>query len=721
MTQRVERSGLQVDANLHDLIENEILPGSGVRSDEFWQGLAETLAAFAPQNAELLLKRDRLQAQIDDYHRAFPVVEPKHYQQFLRDIGYLLPEGAPFQVTTTNVDEEISRQAGPQLVVPLKNARFALNAVNARWGSLYDALYGTDAISEQGGAERCGAYNPIRGQRVMAFGRQLLDQTVPLTTGSHSQAVAYQIVDNELAVTLEGGAVVALQKPEQCCGYRGTPHEPAAIVFVNHALHFELVIDRSGNIGKDDMAGVQDIVMEAAISTIMDCEDSVAAVDAEDKVAVYRNWLGLMQGTLEETFSKDGQTITRVMHPDRHYCTKQGDDMSLAGRSLLFIRNVGHLMSTPAILDAQGNEVPEGILDAMVTALAAKHDLLGNSRCTNSRAGSINIVKPKMHGPEEVAFAVAIFEQVERVLGLADKTIKIGIMDEERRTTVNLKECIRQAQDRVVFINTGFLDRTGDEIHTSMLAGPFVPKTQMKQAAWIQAYEQWNVDIGLECGLPGKAQIGKGMWAMPDEMAAMLEQKIAHPKSGASTAWVPSPNGAILHATHYHMVDVFAEQKRLSERPRAPLSDLLSLPLMNAPHTLSDEDIQFELDNNAQGILGYVVRWIDQGVGCSKVPDINHIGLMEDRATLRISSQYMANWLYHGVCTAEQVMASLKRMALVVDQQNAQDPAYRPMAPAYDGIAFQAACDLVFKGLEQPNGYTEPLLHAHRQAFKSLR
>ncbi|MDO6639057.1 malate synthase G [Pseudomonadota bacterium] len=728
MTARIQVGGLQVAQALWQLVDSDICPGTGIDSATFWAKFEDIITEFAPINVALLEKRQQLQQQIDQWHTKHPAkdVNPDQYKAFLSEIGYLVPEGDDFQISTENVDHEIAAQAGPQLVVPVKNARFALNAANARWGSLYDALYGTDAISQQDGAELTKQYNPIRGNKVIAFAKHHLDTAAPLVQGSHADVTRYYIDAGQLRMQLTDGTITSLTQAQKCVGYQGSADAPSAILLVNNGLHIEIQIDPDSVIGSSDSAGVKDLLVEAAVTTIMDCEDSVAAVDAEDKVEVYRNWLGLMQGNLAASLTKNGKQILRELNDDRVYtaanvnASTDANTVTLPGRSLLFVRNVGHLMTIDAVLDKHGNEVPEGILDGMITVLAAMHDLKGNNNGrSNSRKGSVNIVKPKMHGPEEVQFTCDLFTKIEDALNLPRNTIKVGIMDEERRTTLNLKECIRVAQQRVVFINTGFLDRTGDELHTSMLAGAFVPKSVMKQQKWIKAYEDWNVDIGLECGLQGRSQIGKGMWPMPDEMAAMLEQKVAHPKAGANTAWVPSPNGAVLHSIHYHQINVAEVQQQLKHRKRASIDDLLTIPLLDDTTTLTQQQITFELENNAQGILGYVVRWIDQGVGCSKVPDINNVGLMEDRATLRISSQYLANWLEHGLCSEEEVMAALKKMAAVVDAQNAGDPLYINMAPNFDGIAFKAACDLIFKGKSQPSGYTEPLLHAYRIQAKA--
>lgn len=717
----IDRANLKVDALLAEFIEQEALPGLDITANAYWQSLADVVADLTPINKALLAQRDDIQAKLDDWNQANKsAYDSMAYKSFLNEIGYLVEEGADFKITTQNVDSEIAHQAGPQLVVPTSNARFALNATNARWGSLYDALYGTDAISEEDGAHKSGPYNAVRGSKVIQFGRDFLDQNFALQSGSHSDVVSYQIADSQLQVRLESGETTYLNNKAQCVGYDGNAHSPKAVVLCRNGLHVIVEIDPESQIGQSDKAGVKDLTMEAAITAIQDFEDSVAAVDAQDKVGVYRNWLGLMKGDLQDTFIKSGKEMTRTLAADKTYQSLDGEELRFHGRSLLFCRNVGHLMSNPAVLDAEGNEIQEGIMDAMVSVLIAKHDLMGTGKLQNSRTGSVYIVKPKMHGPEEVAFANTLFDRVEDELGLTRHTVKIGVMDEERRTTVNLKECIRQVKDRVVFINTGFLDRTGDEIHTSMLLGAMAPKADIKQQPWISAYEDWNVDIGLECGLAGKAQIGKGMWAMPDEMANMLEQKIGHPQSGANTAWVPSPNGATLHSTHYHSIDVFAVQQKMAQRQRASLDDILTIPLCGDTQSLSNEEIQAELDNNAQGILGYVVRWVDQGVGCSKVPDINNVGLMEDRATLRISSQHMANWLIHGVTSEAQIKETFERMSKVVDEQNSGDPLYQPMYGNFDtSLAYQAALDLVLQGKDQPSGYTEPLLHAYRLKLKA--
>ena len=715
------KGSLSVSIKLDEFLTSEVLPDLNITSDHFWQSLEVIVQEFGPRNRELLGLRETIQQKIDDWHLSNKgqTHDFESYKSFLKEIGYLTEDKGEFTIETQNVDPEIATIAGPQLVVPVMNARFALNAANARWGSLYDALYGTDMISEDDGATRAGAYNPVRGDKVIAFAKNFLDEHFPLSHGSYNDVSSFSLVDNSLSMRTVSGELTSLKDAAQFQGFQGSTENPSGILLKNNNLHAEIQIDPSHSVGATDKAGIKDVLLESAVTTIQDCEDSVAAVDGEDKVEVYRNWLGLMRGDLKETFIKGGSEMTRSLNLDREYLSPNGSQFSVPGRSLMLVRNVGHLMTNPAILDQDGLEIPEGILDAMFTICIAMHDLNGTGPIKNSRAGSIYIVKPKMHGPDEVQFTCDLFSAVEKALGMKHLTAKVGIMDEERRTTVNLKECIRVAKDRVIFINTGFLDRTGDEIHTSMEAGPMIPKAEMKQQPWITAYEDWNVDSGLETGFMGKAQIGKGMWPMPDEMLNMYKIKTMHPESGANCAWVPSPTGATLHAMHYHQILVSDQQEKHINRPKASLDDILTIPLMTDPSSLSSEAIQNELDNNAQGILGYVVRWIDQGVGCSKVPDINNVGLMEDRATCRISSQHITNWLHHGICSQEQVIETMKRMAVIVDQQNSGDPQYQSMSPSYDGIAFEAACNLAIEGRTQPSGYTEPILHEMRLRFKA--
>ena len=711
---------LKVSKDLKDFLENEVLDGLDISSDHFWTSFEEILNEFSPRNKELLEKREDIQSSIDAWHIERRDSEHNHmeYKSFLEKIGYIAPRSGDFTITTSNVDPEIKTIAGPQLVVPVMNARFALNAANARWGSLYDALYGTDVISDEDGAKREGGYNPIRGDKVIAFAKNFLDETIPLEHGSFANVSAFEFIDGELSATLLEGDKVGLKNPSQYVGYVDNGEGTYGLLFTNNNLHFEIQIDNTHSVGSTDIAGIKDILMESAITTIQDAEDSVAAVDGEDKTIVYRNWLGLMKGDLQESFNKNGSQMTRELNPDRAYKAKDGSDITLPGRSLMLVRNVGHLMTNPGILDSTGAEVPEGIMDAMFTICIAKHDLENKGLYKNSKTGSIYIVKPKMHGPEEVQFTCDLFAAVEKALNIPHLSAKVGIMDEERRTTVNLKECIEVAKERVIFINTGFLDRTGDEIHTSMEAGPMISKVDMKQHQWIASYENWNVDIGLETGFKGNAQIGKGMWPMPDEMLGMYNTKTMHPKAGANCAWVPSPTAASLHAIHYHQILVSDEQELIAKREKASLDSILDIPVHKNPSEISAEQVQAELDNNCQGILGYVVRWVDQGVGCSKVPDINNVGLMEDRATCRISSQHVANWMHHGLCSEDQVVESMKKMALVVDGQNASDQTYTPMGPLYEGLAFKAACDLAIQGRVQPSGYTEPVLHATRLKYK---